>query len=276
MGWNLDEFGVASWTTMSLLFNHFAELFVEEEGEEDHKTRFVFSSSPQKQTPFMILEGDEVGESSLEAEKIVMNFKLLDLRKEEIIDVTHKTFPKLLYEGSRVIGSSCGWTAFMSKHDGTVYLSNVFNLATCRVISLPSLSDPLRLRSTAIVNVSISSPPDQDDGYVVFVKFLGNDLYYCRPNWVSQWTQMDIEGYHVDLCDAIYSPRNQMLFLVITGASYLLSFDVNMKRRYTILNLRNLPKIPQSEWELLALCCKSEHMVESSCGKCFIVRRYCL
>lgn len=224
----------------------------------------------------MILEGDKVGESSSEAEEIIVKFKLLDLSKEEIIDVTHKTFPKLLYEESRVIGSSRGWTGFMSKHDGTVHLSDVLiNLVSTRVITLPSLSDPLRLRSSAIISISISSPPDEDDGYVVFVKFLGPDLYYCRPNRVSQWTRVDmIYQSHINLCDVIYSPGSQTLFLVITGASFLLCYDLSMNESYMRLRLINYPKMAQSESELLALCSKTDQLVESSCGKCFIVRRY--
>ncbi|CAA7043434.1 unnamed protein product [Microthlaspi erraticum] len=261
---------------MSLLFNLFAELSVEE--EEDNKARFIFSSSPRKQTPYMILEGNKVGESCSEEEKIIVKFKLLDLNKEEIIHVTHKAFPKLLYEESRVIGSSRGWTAFMSKHDGTVHLSDALtNLVSTRVMTLPSLSDPLRLRSSAIINVSISSPPDEDDGYVVFVKFLGPDLYYCRPNRVSRWTKIDmIYQSHINLCDVIYSPGTEMLFLVITGASFLLCYDLNMNERYTRLHLIKYPKMAQSEWELLALCSKTDQLVEyeSSCDKCFIVRRY--
>ncbi|CAA7043429.1 unnamed protein product [Microthlaspi erraticum] len=260
---------------MSLIFNLFAELSVEE--EEDHKARFIFSSSPRKQTPYMILEGNKVGDQSCsEEEKIIVKFKLLDLNKEEIIHVTHKAFPKLLYEESRVIGSSRGWTAFMSKHDGTVRQSDVLtNLVSSRVIILPSLSDPLRLRSSAIISISISSPPDEDDGYVVFVKFLGPDLYYCRPNRVSQWMKVDmIYQSHINLRHVIYSQGSQMLFLVITGASFLLCYDVNMKERYRRLRLINYPKMAQSESELLALCSKTDQLAESSCGKCYIVRRY--
>lgn len=241
------------------------------EEESDHKAARFFSKSPKKQTPYMILECDKVGESS-EAENIIMSFKLFDLSKEEIIEVLHKSFPKLLYEESRVIGSSRGWIAFMSKHDGTIRISDVFNLGSLRVITLPPLPDPVCNPSAAIINVSLSYPPDQDDDYVVYVKFLGH-IYYCRPNQHSQWFSIDAEGVHTITSSIVYSPRNQKLFLVITGASFLLSFDLNMNTKYTKLHLRKIPKMPQSEWELLALCSKREHLVESPGGRIFVVKQ---
>ncbi|CAH8279551.1 unnamed protein product [Arabidopsis lyrata] len=256
---------------MSLLFNLVANLSVEE--ESDHKDARFFSSSPKKQTPYMVLEGDKVGESS-EAENIIMSFKLFDLSKEEIIQVIHKSFPKLLYEESRVIGSSRGWIAFMSKHDGTVHLSDVFNLGSLRVITLPPLPDPMYHPSTAIINVSLSYPPDQEDDYAMYIKFLCSEIYYCRPNHHSQWVLCDSNEIHTTASDIVYSPRNQMLFLVIMGASFLLSFDLNMNRKYTRLHLRNIPKMPQSEWELLAMCIKREHLVESPGGRIFVVKQY--
>ncbi|CAN8253090.1 unnamed protein product [Cochlearia groenlandica] len=203
-----------------------------------------------------------------------MRFKLFDIYKEEMIEVTHKTFPKTLYElETRVIGSSRGWIAFMSKLDGTIHLSDVFNLA--RVITLPFISGISRLPSSVVINISISSPHDQDDDYIVFVKLLGHDMYYCRPNRVSHWTNVFLGGNHALLSDAVYSPRNQRLFSVITGASFLLSFALNMNNRYTRLHLKNYPKMPQSEWAVLASCFKTKHLAESSsCGKCFLVRRY--
>lgn len=219
----------------------------------------------------MILEGDKVGDSS-EAENIIMSFKLFDLSKEEIIEVTHKSFPKLLYEESRVIGSSRGWIAFMSNRDGTVYLSNVFNIGSLRVITLPALSDSLSLMSTGIINVSISYPPEQDNDYMVYVKFLSTRFYYCKP-YYSQWTLMDTGAFYILSSDVVYSPRNQMLFLVTIGGSFLLSFDLSMNQKYTKLNLNSIPKMPQSKWELLALCCKTEHLVESPGGRFFVVKR---
>ncbi|EFH42253.1 hypothetical protein ARALYDRAFT_357627 [Arabidopsis lyrata subsp. lyrata] len=210
---------------MSLLFNLVANLSVEE--ESDHKDARFFSSSPKKQTPYMVLEGDKVGESS-EAENIIMSFKLFDLSKEEIIQVIHKSFPKLLYEESRVIGSSRGWIAFMSKHDGTVHLSDVFNLGSLRVITLPPLPDPMYHPSTAIINVSLSYPPDQEDDYAMYIKFLCSEIYYCRPNHHSQWVLCDSNEIHTTASDIVYSPRNQMLFLVIMGASFLLSFEASL------------------------------------------------
>ncbi|XP_019086410.1 PREDICTED: uncharacterized protein LOC104753723, partial [Camelina sativa] len=240
-----------------------------EEESDHHKAARFFSSSPEKQTPYMILEGYKVGESS-EAENIIMSFKLFDLSKEEIIEVIHKSFPKLLYEESRVIGSSRGWIAFMSKHDGTVHLSDVFNLGSLRVIALPQI--PMRTSSTPIINVSLSYPPDQDNDYVVYVKFLGNRLHYCRPNDHSQWVTIYNDDIHELHYDIVFSQRNQMLFLVIAAASFLLSFDLNMNKRYTMLHLRNIPKMPQSEWESLALCCKREYLVESPGGRLFVIK----
>ncbi|CAA0409614.1 unnamed protein product [Arabidopsis thaliana] len=256
---------------MSLLFNLVANLSVEEE-ESDHKAARFFSSSP-KQTPYMVLVGDKVGESP-EAENIIMSFKLFDLSKEEIIEVIHKSFPKLLYQDSRVIGSSRGWIAFMSKHDGTVHLSDVFNLGSLRVITLPPLPDPMYDPSRVIINVSLSYPPDQEDDYVVYIKFLCSDIYLCRPNHHSQWVGCDGNEIHTTASDIVYSPRNQMLFLVIMGASFLCSFDLNMNKKYTRLHLRNIPMMPQSEWELLAMCIKIEHLVESPGGRIFVVKQY--
>jgi len=46
-----------------------------------------------------------------------------------------------------------------------------------------------------------------------------------------------------------------------------------MNKKYTRLHLRNIPMMPQSEWELLAMCIKIEHLVESPGGRIFVVKQ---
>lgn len=83
------------------------------------------------------------------------------------------------------------------------------NLYT-RLPSLPCPSSPIE----SVLNVSLSSSPDDDNDSILAVKFLGPRFSFCRPalGEKAKWTHVYMRGY--DLC--IFVGKNEVFCLSST------------------------------------------------------------
>ncbi|KAH0876695.1 hypothetical protein HID58_064089 [Brassica napus] len=208
---------------------------------------------------------------------------LFDPAKEELLTVRDKTVPVELV-CSQVMGASHGW-GFFADHN-SVCISDTFSpLASksdSKVITLPPITSMIYGQTEVVWNVAMSSSSpyhqDNEDGEcVVAIKFLGNHLTMCRPGRRDLgWTNKLIPFVCFENSNLMYSKRDQRFSLPAPGGNYLCSWDLHFENepKFTELVFRNIPQLPQSEWEMMDSCFKEDHWVESPCGQSFLVKWY--
>ncbi|KAJ0245008.1 Uncharacterized protein HA466_0185120 [Hirschfeldia incana] len=211
---------------------------------------------------------------------------LFDPAKEELLTVLDKTVSEELL-CSQVMGASHGWGFFSDlRNHNSVRITDFFNpLASksdSKIIPLPPLTRMIYGQTEVVWNVAMSSssPCHQDNeeegDCVVAIKFLGNQLSMCRPGRDIAWTNKLIPFVGFENSNLMYSKRDQRFTLPAPGSNYLCSWDLRFENepKFTELVFRNLPELPQSEWELMDSCFREDHWVESPSGQSFLVKWY--
>ncbi|XP_013639466.1 PREDICTED: uncharacterized protein LOC106344691 [Brassica oleracea var. oleracea] len=248
------------------------------------KARRVLSSSAAT-NPYVSLEiSADLNEGG---GTIIGSVLLFDAAKQDVLTV-EKTIPEEMIVEGKGVGASHGWLFMEDQRDRSLSVTDVLNpLASKRettVIPLPPLASLQLCQSKVGWNVAMSSsPPDEDDedDWVVAIKFLGGQLSLCRPRRDLRWTniQTPLLGY-LDNSNLMYSKRDQCFYLPSPGGHHLFSYDIKDKDhpnpKFHVLQFRDLPELPQSEWEILVSSCyRTEYLVESaSTGEHFLVKRY--
>ncbi|CAN6888694.1 unnamed protein product [Brassica oleracea] len=248
------------------------------------KARRVLSSSAAT-NPYVSLEiSADLNEGG---GTIIGSVLLFDAAKQDVLTV-EKTIPEEMIVEGKGVGASHGWLFMEDQRDRSLSVTDVLNpLASKRettVIPLPPLASLQLCQSKVGWNVAMSSsPPDEDDedDWVVAIKFLGGQLSLCRPRRDLRWTniQTPLLGY-LDNSNLMYSKRDQCFYLPSPGGHHLFSYDIKDKDhpnpKFHVLQFRDLPELPQSEWEILVgSCYRTEYLVESaSTGEHFLVKRY--
>ncbi|KAG7598610.1 hypothetical protein ISN44_As06g028380 [Arabidopsis suecica] len=148
------------------------------------------------------------------------------------------------------------------------------------MIPLPPLTALKSCQNKVFWTVAMpSSPPDQEDqDWVVAIKFLGRQLSLCSPHRDLRWTNIVTPLDFSENSNLMFSKRDQRFYLPAPGGNHLFSYDLNFKQvknpNFHELQFRDLPELPQSKLELLYSCCRTEYLVESvSTGEHFLVRR---
>ncbi|CAL9244823.1 unnamed protein product, partial [Arabidopsis halleri] len=194
--------------------------------------------------------------------------------------VTEKKVPMKLVEEMKTIGSSNGWVATLN--DGVVCLQDDLNPNASDIdpkrISLPPLVTLPHCQTQIVTNVAMSSSSPEDDDCVVAIKFLGSQLSLCRPARSSEWTNIKITDPSFFSSRVMYSKRDEMFSMPASRATHIGSWNLGEHGdtpKIQKLRFQEFPELVQSEWELLDLCSKSEHLVESRpTGETFLVKWY--
>ncbi|CAF2044938.1 BnaA09g54170D [Brassica napus] len=247
------------------------------------KARRVLSSSAAT-NPYVSLEiSADLNEGG---GTIIGSVLLFDAAKHDVLTV-EKTIPEEMIVEGKGVGASHGWLFMEDQRDRSLSVTDVLNPLPCKrettVIPLPPLASLQLCQSKVGWNVAMSTSPDQDDedDWVVAIKFLGGQLSLCRPRRDLRWTniQTPLLGY-LDNSNLMYSKRDQCFYLPSPGGHHLFSYDIKDKDhpnpKFHVLQFRDLPELPQSEWEILVgSCYRTEYLVESaSTGEHFLVKRY--
>lgn len=242
-------------------------------------------SSSAATNPYVSLEIS--GDLNQDGGTIIGNVLLFDAAKQDVLTV-EKTIPEEMIVEGKGVGASHGWLFMEDQRDHSLCLTDVLNpLASKRettVIPLPPVTSLPLCQSRVGGNVAMSSsPPDQDDedDWVVAIKFLGRQLSLCRPRRDLRWTNIQTPSLgYLDNSNLMYSKRDQCFYLPSPGGHHLFSYDIKDKDhpnpKFHVLQFRDLPEMPQSEWEILVgSCYRTEYLVESvSTGEHFLVKWY--
>ncbi|CAL9216761.1 unnamed protein product [Arabidopsis halleri] len=196
-----------------------------------------------------------------------------------------KTYPNELYD-SQLVGASHGWGFFTNRTDRSLLISDYLNphasKSQPKMIPLPFVTPMYSGQTEVVCNVAMSCPPpDQEDDqedWVVGIKFLGRQLSLCRPRCDLRWTNILTPFESWDSSKLMYSKKDQKFNLLAPGGNYLCSWDPNFKEdkkpKFHELVLHNLPNLPRSQWKRLDSYCREDHWVESPSGECFLVKWY--
>lgn len=240
-----------------------------------HKGVRLFSSCP-----YLTL-GGRVKEDLGKGCSIAADVLLFDPAKEELVTVPDKTIPEELVS-TRLIGSSLGWGLFRGEPDSSfLCLSDIYNSVASysnpNMIPLPPLATLPGNQSQVVRNVAMSSvSPSSEEDCVVAIKFLGSQLSLYRHGRDLRWTNLELPFSCLDNSNLIYSKKDECFYLPTPGGTYLFRWDLHFKEednpKFRELLFRDLPKLPQSEWELMNSCSRAEHWVESSAGESFLVQ----
>ncbi|XP_010478394.1 PREDICTED: uncharacterized protein LOC104757360 [Camelina sativa] len=197
---------------------------------------------------------------------------------------TDSSFPIELFDG-KLVGASHGWGLFSDRRDRSVLISDFLNPYASKskpeIIHLPFFTAMCNGQTEVVCNVAMSSsPPDQDDqDWVVGIKFLGRQLSLCRPRRDLRWTNILAPFESWDSSKLMYSKKDQRFYLLAPGGNYLCSWDLNFKEdkkpKFHELVLHNLPDMPRSHWKQLDSYCREDHWVESPSGESFLVKWFC-
>lgn len=180
-----------------------------------------------------------------------------------MVTVRDKIIPHKLL-GGKGLKASHGWGFSCDPSDRSVFITDLFNPLASKsnptVIPLPLLTVIDSCQTQVLWNVAMSSsPPDQEDqDWVVAIKFLGRQLSLCRPRRDLCWTNILTSFNHSENSNLMYSKRDQMFYLPAPGGNHLFSYDLNFKQdkepKIHECQFRDLPELPQSQWELLDSC----------------------
>ncbi|XP_019094465.1 PREDICTED: uncharacterized protein LOC104757246 [Camelina sativa] len=248
----------------------------------NHSLIRLFSSS-RTTNPYLLLAWNAEVTASGE---YIGDVLLFDAAKEDMLTVKGKTVPQELLDGYG-FGASHGWVFYCDHHDRSVCISEIFNPLASKsdpkMVPMPPLTALKTCQNQVFWNVAMSSspPPDdqEDQRWVVAIKFLGRQLSLCSPRRDLRWTNILTPLDFTENSTLMYSKRDQRFYLPAPGGHHLFSYDLNFKKdmapNFHNLQFRDLPELPQSEWELLNLCCRTEYLVESvSTGEHFLVKWY--
>lgn len=210
-----------------------------------------------------------------------------DPAKEELLTVPDKTFPEELVN-SRQIGSSHGWGLFSNDYDRSLCMSDLYqplaSKSNPKMIPLPTFVALPTNQTDIVWNVAISSSSPSEEDCVVGTKFLGRQLSLIRPHfdW-RRWTNIDLipddSLVNLDSSNLMFSKRDQRFFLPAHGGNDLYSWDLHLEKNKSPdihqLLFRDLPRLAASDWGLLDVCCRTEHLVEfASSGERFLIKWY--
>ncbi|KAG7598712.1 hypothetical protein ISN44_As06g029440 [Arabidopsis suecica] len=197
-----------------------------------------------------------------------------------------KTYPDELYD-AQLVGASHGWGLFSNRTNRSVLISDYLNpyasKSKPKMIHLPFFTPMYSGQTEVVCNVAMScSPPDQDDNqedWVVGIKFLGRQLSLCRPRRDLRWTNILTPFESWEISKLMYSKKDQRFYLLAPGGNYLCSWDLNFKEdkkpKFHELVLHDLPNMPLSHSKLLDSFSREDHWVESPSGESFLVKWYC-
>ncbi|CAH8253943.1 unnamed protein product [Arabidopsis lyrata] len=197
-----------------------------------------------------------------------------------------KTYPDELYD-AQLVGASHGWGLFSNRTNRSVLLSDYLNpyasKSKPKMIHLPFFTPTYSGQTEVVCNVAMSSPPpDQDDDqedWVVGIKFLGRQLSLCRPRRDLRWTNILTPFESWEISKLMYSKKDQRFYLLAPGGNYLCSWDLNFKEdkkpkfkedkkpKFHELVLHDLPNMPRSHSKLLDSFSREDHWVESPSGE---------
>ncbi|CAN8291225.1 unnamed protein product [Cochlearia groenlandica] len=200
-------------------------------------------------------------------ERQFTDYWLFNLRSEKLIKITGKKSPEAMSGQCSLLGTSRGWEIFMRYSDYTMHLSQVFNPESQgSSIFLPPFPRQLALHIDMVKNVSLSTPnPNQDKDYIVAVYFFGSKLSYCMPNRDLEWKTIDTPfSYDFD-SHILYSPKEEMFYLLTTGCAYMAALDLKNNKKnpnFSRLKLNNFPPLQQDESKILASCLRIDYMAE--------------
>ncbi|KAL0701227.1 hypothetical protein Bca4012_057349 [Brassica carinata] len=224
--------------------------------------------------PYLLLGSDVVGDS-LCGGKLV-NFNLYDPKTQNQAKIENQTLPKELGE-SKWIGSSRGWLASMNKNDSTVQKEEDHIFAS-------SGGPPLtRDKFEHLVNVSVSSHPNDEEKCVVAVKFYGSRVSLCRLG-DSEWTRVDVPCPSFHSSTVIYSERDERFYVNNCNPDYtgptdftpksnpgLITTPVSGYKRFPFSSF--LDEMPEQDNETCLSRFKiQQQLVQSSSGQSFITR----
>ncbi|CAN6850652.1 unnamed protein product [Brassica oleracea] len=213
---------------------------------------------------------------------VVMNLNELECK------VLEKKVPLELVDDDDskiIIGASGGWIATL-KEDGVLRLQDDFNPVASdtnpKRIPLPPLVTLPHCQTKIITNVSVSSSsPEDDEDCVVAIKFLGPQLSFCKPAGKSskpEWTNIKIENPCFYSSRVMFSKKDNMFRIPGSGGHLIGSWDPykpSNNPTFQRLRFKNMPKLTKAKQNLMDLCCRSEHLVESRpTGETFLVKQY--
>ncbi|VVB00979.1 unnamed protein product [Arabis nemorensis] len=181
------------------------------------------------------------------------------------------------------IGSSHGWIATL-KDDGIVRLHNDLNLLASdsnhpKCIALPPLVTLPRSQTRIVTNVAMSSSSPEDEDCVVAIKFLGNQLSFCRPAQTNpEWFNIKIENPCYFSSPVMFSKKDDMFRIPGSGGLIIGSWDprtFHHKPKVQRLRFPCFPIVSRTGSKLMDSCLRIEHLVESrSTGEIFLVKWY--
>ncbi|KAJ4911392.1 hypothetical protein Rs2_06013 [Raphanus sativus] len=210
---------------------------------------------------------------------------VMNMNELECTDLEKKVPLELVYDEKIIIGASRGWIATL-KEDGVLRLQDDFNPVASdtnpKRIPLPPLVTLPHCQTKIITNVSLSSSsPEDDEDCVVAIKFLGPQLSFCKPATQSkpaEWTNIKIENPCFYSSRVMFSKKHNLFRIPGSGGHVIGSWDpYKPSNNLELQSLRftNMPKLTKAKQNLLDMCCRSEHLVESlPTGENFLVKQY--
>lgn len=244
------------------------------------QTLRTFSSSSST-NPYLLYRVTCCGEKGDEESPGVMTqLHTFDPAKDEHIIVGDKPFPKELV-GSSLVGSSHGWGVFLWGQR-SILISDFCNPLSFKskpkFIRLLPRPDLISCQSDLVSGVAMSSSPQEEEDYLVAVKFTGRPVSIYKPS--------DTKAVHLTLPHNVFdhfepsklmhSKRDQRFYMPSSGGHHLWSWDghESTEPEFHELRFHNLPQFSHSELQLLDSCHRTQHLVESSSGQRFLVKWY--
>ncbi|KAF8052067.1 hypothetical protein N665_1614s0002 [Sinapis alba] len=242
-----------------------------------------FSTSLLQTPPCKIMFAEPCGADL--GKLVVLNFNELhttELEKKVPLELVNEDDAKMT-----TIGASHGWIATLKK-DGILRLQDDLNPVASdtypKRIPLPPLVTLPHCQTKIITNVSMSSSsPEDDEDCVVAVKFLGAQLSFCKPACQSssskpEWTNIKIENPCFYSSRVMFSEKDNMFRILGDGGNLIGSWDPSNPSddpKFQSVRFQNMPKLTKAKQNLMDMCCRSEHLVESRpTGETFLVKRF--
>ncbi|CAA7062633.1 unnamed protein product [Microthlaspi erraticum] len=187
---------------------------------------------------------------------------------------------KLPLKEMGTIGSSNGWLATLK--DGVVGLQEVdlnLNTSDPKRITLPPLVTVPHCQTLIVNNVVMSSSSPEEEDCVVAIKFLGNQLSFCRPAQSnSEWINIRIAHPCFSSSTVMFSKKDDMFRIPGSGGHIIGSWDLRTQMnttKFQRFRFKKIPNLTKPSKTLLDSCYKSEHLVESrATGETFLVKQY--
>jgi len=219
---------------------------------------------------------------------VTSNIHYFDPVKEDEVIVRDKVLPMELRKGC-LVGMSHGWGVFKAVCDyneyKAIYVTDYYNpygSKSVKSIPLHPLGKPIAIQQQAITNAAMTCSPDQSKDFAVAVKCLGPMINFNRPGGTHKDSGSIIfktPFQYFDQSKVMYSKRDEKFYTPSFGGHFLVFWDSFFEEDMTgseLVELRfcNVPKLTQSEWELLDSCSKTVYLVESPSGQRFLIKWY--